>query len=292
MIDKILKMIKELGVPGFLSFAINRLLRKIFGIQIIKTESIEVNKIARKVFSKSKIKYSEEGFWFLDPMPSKSELDSYYSSIYWDSRAGKNFGVVNRDIIHFLLLKQYIPNFISETKSFLNFGAGYGGISNLCWLNGMDIVNVEPSLIPDFYHERWRTFSDITEVPDNAVDIIYGSHSLEHVQNIHSAQREIERVLKPEGYVFWEVPNAHSPGDKSLIDRGIVYIPHTYYFETKFFENWFSELLLCDAFEQSQLFDEIVNWHSFKDSKGPVIRALGRIDKANQRRTLKAEEQK
>jgi SAM-dependent methyltransferase len=273
------KKIKELGVSSFLSFAINRLLRKIFGIQIIKTHSISLNKVQRKIFSKCKIKYSEEGFWFLDPMPSKSELETYYSSLYWDSRVSKDCGfVVERDIVHFLLLKQYIPNFMSETKSFLNFGAGYGGISNLCWLNGMDIVNVEPSLLPDFYHERWRNLSDITEVPDNSMDIIYGSHSLEHVQNIHSAQREIERVLKPGGYVFWEVPNAHSPNDKSLIDRGIVDIPHTYYFETKFFENWFSELLLCDAFEQSHLFDEIVNWHSFKDSKGPVIRALGRID--------------
>ena len=81
-----------------------------------------------------------------------------------------------------------------------------------------------------------------------------------------------------EGYVFWEVPNAHCPTDKSPIDRGICDKPHTYYFEAKFFENWFSELLLCDAFDQSHISNEIVNRHSFKDAKGKVIRALGRID--------------
>lgn len=276
MIDKIRFVIKEKGFLGLLPAGVNYFLTRLFGVRITKSNSIGTNFVARKVFSKCRLNYSDEGFYFLKPMPKVDELNAYYSSLYWDSRAGKNYGVNTRDILHFKILEDFIPNIFSNDKVFLNFGAGHGGISNLCWLRGMHILNVEPSSIPQFYSERWNTIEDIKQAENNSVDLIYGSHSLEHVQNIDDFKMEVERVLKPSGFMFWEVPNANCPTNGA--QRGRVDIPHTYYFETKFFEKWFSNSLLCGGFEQSQRYNVIQDWQNYKDDTGDVIRALGQID--------------
>jgi 2-polyprenyl-3-methyl-5-hydroxy-6-metoxy-1,4-benzoquinol methylase len=209
-------------------------------------------------------------------MPSSVQLDEYYSSLYWDSRAGKKYGVHIRDIVHFRILDEFIPEYLVSGKVFLNFGAGHGGISNLIWLKGMEVLNVEPSSLPTFYHERWRTFENITQVPDNSVDILYGSHSLEHVQDIDALKVQVSRILKPGGFMFWEVPNAKSPSNGA--QNNSVDIPHTYYFEQKFFEKWFSKTVLCGAYDPCEWVDVIQDWKIYVNDIGPVIRALGQVE--------------
>lgn len=264
---------KERGLRGLFTASINYFLTRLIGVRIIKDNLIAGNSVAQKIFSKCSLNYSDDGFYFLNPMPTVDELNAYYSSLYWDSRASKNYGVNTRDIVHFEILEEFVSDILIEGKVFLNFGAGHGGISNLCWLKGMQIVNVEPSSLPQFYTERWNTVEDIRQVKNNSVDMIYGSHSLEHVQNIDEFKTEVTRVLKPGGFIFWEVPNAANGAQRVKVS-----IPHTYYFETAFFEKWFSKILLCGGYEQSQRFDVIQDWKSFKDDKGSVIRALGQID--------------
>jgi len=272
MIDKIGYTLKKRSFSRLLTTSINSFLIRLFGVRIIKYRSIAGNHTARKVFSKCTLNYSDDGFYYLNPMPSNDELNLYYSSLYWDSRSGKNYGVNTRDIIHYKILNDNISEILSDGKVFLNFGAGHGGISNLFWLAGMQIINIEPSSLPEFYSERWITLKDIKQVENSSIDVIYGSHSLEHVQNIEAFKLEGARILKPGGFVFWEVPNSDCPDNGA--QKGIVDIPHTYYFETKFFNNWFSRSLLCSGFEISQ---NLQDWQNFKDDKGSVIRALGQI---------------
>ena len=280
MIDKIKFVLKEKGALGLLAAIVNFFLTRLLGMRISKANSIAGNSTARKVFSKCNLSYSEEGYYFLTPMPTVNDLNTYYSSLYWDSRAGKNYGVNTRDIVHFEILREFISDVLVEGKVFMNFGAGHGGISNLLWLEGMEIVNVEPSLLPQFYMERWTTVEDIRKLKDNSVDLIYGSHSLEHVQDIDEFKAEIKRVLKPAGFVFWEVPNAECPSNGA--QRGKVDIPHTYYFETTFFEKWFTKTLMCGGYNQSHYFDVIQDWKKFQDAEGQVIRALGQIEEQSE----------
>ena len=273
-------MFKGRGFFGVLFLIIRILLHKIFRIRLVGNISFASTSAERKVFSNRILKYSEDGYFFLDPMPSIEALDYYYSSFYWDpaKKAKKIYGANTRDFLHYNLLKEYIPQELVKGKVFLNFGAGHGGISHLCWLCGMQVVNVEPSLLPKFYDDRWHTYADISEVEDGSIDLIYGSHSLEHVQDIEKSKREFKRVLKPNGLLFWEVPNAEN--DHVGAQHGRVDVPHTYYFKSDFFNNWFSEVLLCDGYDQKGWKETniIGNWKKYKDRKGSVIRALGRID--------------
>ena len=111
--------------------------------------------------------------------------------------------VNSRDLIHWSILNKFINLSVSTKINFLNFGAGHGGgISHVFWNAGHSVYNIEPSFIPQFYDQRWVNYKKINDVKDNSIDLIYGSHSLEHVQNIDLFLLEVKRVLKDDGYVL------------------------------------------------------------------------------------------
>jgi hypothetical protein len=67
-------------------------------------------KRARKAFHNKSLKYDERGFWFVSPLPTADELNSYYSAAYWKER-GKEEKVKARDIDHFLFLKKIFQSY-------------------------------------------------------------------------------------------------------------------------------------------------------------------------------------
>ena len=262
----------SLSILAIINFALIRLI----GIMISKPNIVSSNKNAKKIFKNRSLKDSYEGYFYVDPMPSEAELKIYYSNIYWNSRFGKNQGARLRDLVHYNLLTTCIPEFFKNTnKLVVNFGAGHGGISHLFWLNGFKVINIEPSKIPESYSSRWKSFADLSEIKEGTVDLIYGSHSLEHVQNIDTFKKEMKRILSPEAYLFFEVPNAKCPLDGAMNNR--IDIPHTYYFSTVFFDKWFRKVVLNRAFNQSHDYGIIEKWEDYGDPNGAVIRVIGKI---------------
>ncbi len=63
-------------------------------------------------------------------------------------------------------------------------------------------------LSADLASPRAMVKMDITDIqyPDDAFDVIYCSHVLEHVPDDHKAMRELHRVLKPDGWAILLVP--------------------------------------------------------------------------------------
>tara|TARA_B100000963_G_C22574806_1_gene647864 strand:+ start:335 stop:1165 length:831 start_codon:yes stop_codon:yes gene_type:complete len=275
MLKKIFSYYKNHGPFKFFTKSFNFLLHKVFSLKVISTSKINT-KIARKIFGKSKLVKSDNGYWYTDPMPSLNDLNEYYGSLYWDSRNGKDSGANTRDLLHYQMLKELVPLSLQKDNCLLNFGAAHGGLSHISWLNGMNVINVEPSDIPAYYEERWKTYSSIDSVPSNSADIIYGSHSVEHVQNIDDFMNDVKRILKPDGIIFFEVPNGkcQTAGPAT----GEIVIPHTYYFTTSFFDKWFDKIILNKCFDQSQRLGKIQTWSDFENEEGSVIRAIGKIN--------------
>ena len=273
---KALNLYRNRGLSFLILALINFGLARVFGLSIGKSTSPKINRKARSIFKGRSLKRSNKGYFYVDPMPSLDQLDSYYSMVYWESRGEKNNGINLRDIVHYQLLKTNLHNFFpSSVKCILNFGAGHGGISHLFWLKGFDVINVEPSGLQNYYDERFQTYKSVYDVPDNSIDLIYGSHSLEHVQNIENFKEQVSRILKSDAILFWEVPNAKNSKNGSMNNR--IDIPHTYYFFEEFFENWFDEVILIDSYNHSHVDGVIENWKSYQNKDGSVIRALGRI---------------
>lgn len=278
MLKKIKSVYKEHGIFNFLKISFNFIFRKIFGFEIV-ISTRKRNPALTKCFEKCKIIKSSEGYFYLDPMPSINDLNDYYKSIYWQARNGRKFGANTRDFVHYHLLKDKIPNFFNTKKKVLNFGAGHGGMSNIFWFEGFDVINVEPSGLPNFFKNRWSTVSNIEDVTDNSIDFVYGSHSLEHVQDIHYFKKQISRIVKDENLIFWEVPNAKNQNNGPIKNK--IRIPHTYYFLVEFFEKWFDKVLLNKAYKQSHDLGIIEDWESYEDPEGQIIRALGQINLKN-----------
>jgi len=274
MVGKVLSVYREKGFLGTAVVIVNFILGRLLGVRISKYRSIAGNKVAKAVFKDRSLKKTDKGYSCVDPMPTAEELSVYYSSVYWGSRSSKNYGVSARDLTHYHMLKNLIPYFFDDNnKVIVNFGAGHGGISNLFWFDGFDVVNVEPSGMSDFYSVRWENVDSIEGIQDGVVNMIYGSHSLEHVGDIDVFKGQVRRILRPNAFLFWEVPNAKNPRNGAMNDR--IDIPHTYYFSADFFDDWFDEIILNEGFDK--VVDVVDGWEDCKNSSGQVVRALGRI---------------
>lgn len=263
------------GMFLFAMEVLNRFLVPLFGIRMNLTKVSRIHyQVARKTFGHSKVNLSHDGtYFYLNPMPKKDELEHYYFHHYWQERGDKNIAVITRDLIHLSILAERIPQILVPGKTILNFGAGHGGISHLLWWKGMNVVNIEPSSMPQAYKSRWEILKSISQVPSNSIDLIYGSHSLEHVQDIDWVKQEIERVLRSPGWMFWEVPNAEAE------NGAMKEAPHTYYFRQDFFARWLKRTTINEGFTTELEKDgEIELPSSQASSSGQVLRVLGTLE--------------
>jgi SAM-dependent methyltransferase len=91
----------------------------------------------------------------------------------------------------------------------LEIGAGTGQQALALSQRGFDIVAIE---MPDSNYKDARVFPvleyDGKHIPlnDANVDIVFSSNVLEHVPDLHQMNREIRRVLKPNGYCVHVMP--------------------------------------------------------------------------------------
>ena len=90
------------------------------------------------------------------------------------------------------------------------------------------------------------TVDDFNNVEDNSIDLIYASHSLEHVSDIDTVINQFKKVASPNCKVFFEVPNADYLECGSQNNR--VDEPHTYYFSYKYFEKILSKNILLKTY--------------------------------------------
>jgi SAM-dependent methyltransferase len=194
--------------------------------------------IGKKIFKKSAISYSDDGYYFLKPMPSQIELEKYYESFYWHGRSEVGCFLIERDLKHYDIIRTY--KLIEGAKRVLNFGAGHGGVSFLLAAFGCEVINIDPDKSRRDYSSYFKSFGSINDVKSHSVDFIYASHSLEHVRDINLTLEELKRVASPKCKFLFEVPNAEFKGEPSNGGGdGAIYVPHTYYFTPKFFKEKF-----------------------------------------------------
>jgi hypothetical protein len=223
-------------------------------------------KLNAEMWDWRKLKYSSKGYWVVDPMPTKSELNNYYSSYYWVLREGKKCLVSPRDLDHFLEIREKYPQKVF--KKILNFGAGHGGISILFHMAGAEVTNVEPSDLD--LGLDWKHLRQLEDVA-GTYDLIYGSHSLEHVTDVTHTFRVFETLLEPEGVFYFEVPNCH-PDNSESYPNGSLYIPHTYYFTREFFSSLPYQKILNSTYLYSK---GKTSFTKVNDDSGHVIRFSG-----------------
>lgn len=216
----------------------------------------ETQKYNKKILE-LKLEYNEVGFYSLNPMPTIDFLKEYYTKTYWNSRNDKNHPIRLRDIEHYKLLKKIYPDFDSGSKKILNFGSGHGGLSILLHAAKHEIYNFDPSGVNNLFTDNWNSINNLDQTIDK-FDLIYGSHSLEHVHNIKETMKKFNQISHQNTIYFFEVPNCAN----NLLK---IHPPHTYYFLRKFFYNYFYKSDYCKTFN---------DLNEAKNDEGNVIRFL------------------
>ncbi len=214
-------------------------------------------------FRLHKLVWDDRGVFCLHPKPDKKLVMGYYEETYWDFRTDKGAILRERDITHYQHLKKLCPElFLGERKRVLNFGSGHGGLSVLLHVVGHSVVNVEPAGVKPFFPEHWECKKDLNDAT-GAFDLIYSSHSLEHVFDLEETLSALKQRSHGKTLFFIEVPNC------SLAEAQKVAPPHTYYFTMEFFRRLFAEHRMCSTFHRND------SLKSADGEEGGVIRFVG-----------------
>ena len=223
-----------------------------------KKYEVRLNKIRLKNkflkdFSKRKLKYHDDGYYYLNPMPSKEFLDDCYKNVYetytfiskvsWrdiDQNIKRNL-LIERDLDHYKNLLTNYPDFNKSSKKILNFGSGQGGISFLLHQYNHIIYNLDPGASKKYFEQRWHNIDSLDKIAFK-FDLIYASHSIEHVADISELMRKFSEFADSNTIFFIEVPNCSIP------EKQFISFPHTYYFTTNFFKQSFKKCIFLKTY--------------------------------------------
>jgi 2-polyprenyl-3-methyl-5-hydroxy-6-metoxy-1,4-benzoquinol methylase len=151
---------------------------------------------------------------FADKLPSKKELDEYYSTgLYYD----KVLDPYNTQFLDFSLKLSrsrlnliYSKIKINEKPRVVDIGAGNArlGIALKECYDEADYDVVEPDAEVRSKYGNWvnKQFSNISELEIGNYDLVIMNQVLEHVSDPIVFLGSVNKLLKPEGYVYIDVP--------------------------------------------------------------------------------------
>lgn len=256
---RLISKLVAVGVP-FPNAVKSRVLR------LRQREAVEC--LLSKVFSDASLLWDSRGFWIVNPMPSETELSNYYSEQYWANRTDAQSWLRIRDVDHFLELEPFLAE-IGERRHrvAVNFGSGHGGCSFLFRAVGFQVWNVDPARHESGMFQHAEGIQDIKE----DFDLVYASHSLEHVVNPVEVVRDLISGLSPGGFFYAEVPNARR-ADEMTESQPPMHPPHTVYYTTDFFRQLGLEKLILDTYD----YGSDGRGTPTRSDSAEVIRYLGR----------------
>ena len=192
-------------------------------------------------------------FSYVFPKITAEALDKYYSTDYWKIRTPseieKGYFQSNTDRAKQHL--KFLNNNGLKVKTMLDFGAGMCGSAAVFKPKGFcqDITIFDKAS----QAKEIANILGIKHIKDmqdksNKFDMIYSSHSLEHVQDIDETLTQFSNLIKKSGHVFIEVPNV---ANQTVLEM-CHHAPHTYNFSQKSLCNVMSrygfDTVVCETY--------------------------------------------
>ena len=198
----------------------------------------------KKYFKDAKLYHCDDcDFSFVYPMPKEEDLNNFYKHVYrslnrppyWlteNYKDLKKYYLEDKNLNYLLYLTTLID--ISKVENVYDFGAGYGDLGNalkkkfpklnlFCTENDKHCKKI--------LEERgYKNFENLEDI-NKKFDLIITIHSLEHMSDI-SIFSKFKEILKPNGLIFFEVPNC--PND--YFDGRPYDSPHLLFYTRKSFE--------------------------------------------------------
>ncbi|HLP86294.1 MAG TPA: class I SAM-dependent methyltransferase [Candidatus Paceibacterota bacterium] len=175
------------------------------------------------------------GLGIVSPRISEEKLIEHYKKDYWVSGIGEIEPAENdRTIGTYELL---FKNINSDLDEILEFGSASAHLSRYFKSKQPNLIfdSVDPGLTwKEVLKDKLRNIYTDLKLVDNKYSLVMGSHSLEHVPNLEEYFNNFIKILKPGGYLYFEIPNSE---EKELIfgPKPDFHFPHTYFFTQKSF---------------------------------------------------------
>lgn len=171
----------------------------------------------------------------VSPRIPEEKLIEHYKKDYWVSGIGEMEPAKNpRTISTYELI---FKNINSDLDEVLEFGSASAHLSRYFKSKKSNLIfdSVDPGLTwKEILSNELRNIYTDLKLVNNKYSLIMGSHSLEHVSNLEEYFNNFIKILKPEGYLYFEIPNSE---EKDLIFglKPDFHFPHTYFFTQKSF---------------------------------------------------------
>lgn len=188
---------------------------------------VEVN---RRYFDRT-ICYCEQcGTGGVEPRFEEARLSQYYEEYYWGNRdeaEGKHVAADDRpnelqlawSAERIAWIEQHTQNYSSA----IDFGAGDCAASYLL-REKAKVVAVDPSTKARERAEQYGVGWAATLAECEPTDLLFASHSLEHVHDLLGVFQQMLDKVRPQGHLFFEVPNISS---KEVLVK-LCHTPHTW----------------------------------------------------------------
>ena len=211
----------------------------------------------QKNYKKSKKINYKNLFYHRSPMPSQSFLEKHYKEGYsYYKIRDKPQNVSVREINQLDHILNSKKNFNFKDKEILNFGAGHGGFSILTSFLGARVTEIDTTDYDSKCFNRNITrFSDFLNVQDKKFDLIYASHTLEHLTDMPSVLQMFKKISHDNTFYYFETPNG-----KLDVNKENVF--HTYFYFKEFFEKIF--------FQKENRSDHFLNI-VYKERDGKIV---------------------
>lgn len=135
-------------------------------------------------------------------------------SKYADARVGTSAGIQPWDKERFESIVAYIGRFVPQKidrskVKVLDYGCGAGGLLRSFFYAGFtDIWGYDPSPQAIAQCDIINKTSNLSALPHGTFDVVVLSHVLEHCTSPYSELAMAKAMLKPDGLLYIEVPNA------------------------------------------------------------------------------------
>jgi 2-polyprenyl-3-methyl-5-hydroxy-6-metoxy-1,4-benzoquinol methylase len=192
------------------------------------------------------------------------DLSAYYKSEYRvirrESPTEGYIDVMNkRAAAQIDFIRQSTPELDLQTAEILEIGCGCGALLRQCGTGEGRKVGVEVDDIMANFASTYAINADIrndifrdTMFGENSFDVIMMSHVLEHIPNVRNFLLSLRHIMKPDGYLFVEVPTEKKDYVVNFIrnrEKGSAHLLHfTSEYLSKTLANFGFQIVRCGTF--------------------------------------------
>ncbi|WP_143754335.1 class I SAM-dependent methyltransferase [Butyrivibrio proteoclasticus] len=154
------------------------------------------------------------GLVFTDTEAEQKDFISYYKTSAYAPKYFDMFGEEETYDYYNHLLELITP-YIKKESIILDIAGAWGELDEYLIKKGyLNVTDLDPNedCIANARNKKINGIladsTDMKQIKDNSVDLVILNHALEHILNVEDSINELKRVLKYDGYVFLEIPNA------------------------------------------------------------------------------------